>query len=144
MHVSKRVVVYRITAHQIPPGAKMKPLDWRVLINPVITPTSDEKMRIWERCLSIPGMHGQVPRHRDVRLQARKLDGSSIDIAASGFHAMVLQHECDHLDGILYPMRMTDLTTLSFNSELGDRGSSFRAIRRNSWTGRRLAANRRR
>ena len=122
VHVSKRVVVYRITAHQIPPGAQMGPLDWRVLINPVITPASDEMMTIWERCLSIPGLHGAVPRYRHVRLRTQQLDGSSTEFEAAGFHAMVLQHECDHLDGILYPMRMTDLTTLSFNSELGDRG----------------------
>ena len=122
VHVSKRMIVYRVTARQIPEGADMEPLDWRVLINPVLTPTSDEMMTIWERCLSIPGLHGRVPRHRDVRVEAQQLDGSSIDIAARGFHAMLLQHECDHLDGILYPMRMTDLASLSFNSELGDKG----------------------
>ena len=122
VHVSRRVVVYRITDHQIPADAPMEPLDWRVLINPVITSLNDEKMTIWERCLSIPGLHGEVPRYRHVRLQARQLDGTSIDFEASGFHAMVLQHECDHLDGILYPMQMIDLTSLSFNSELGDKG----------------------
>ena len=122
VHVSKRVVVYRISARQIPTGAKMKPLDWRVLINPLITPASDEKVLIWERCLSVPGLHGQVPRYKKIRLQAQQLDGSTLNIPASGFHASLLQHECDHLDGVLYPMRMTDLSSLSFNSELGDKG----------------------
>lgn len=122
VHVSKRVVVYRITEGQIPPGSRMKPLDWRILINPVVTPLTQEKKPIWERCLSIPGLHGEVPRHPKIRLQAVGLDGSGISIIASGFHAMLLQHECDHLDGILYPMRMSDLSTLAFDSELGDKG----------------------
>jgi peptide deformylase len=122
VHVSKRVVVYRIAAHQIPQGAKLKPLPWTVLVNPVIEPLTQEKKPIWERCLSVPGLHGQVPRYTRVRCTAFSLDGSRVERIARGFHAMLLQHECDHLDGILYPMRMTDLSTLAFNSELGDRG----------------------
>ncbi|HLX29526.1 MAG TPA: peptide deformylase [Casimicrobiaceae bacterium] len=122
VHVAKRVVVYRIAPHQIPQGAKLKPLPWTVLVNPVIEPLTDEKKPIWERCLSVPGLHGQVPRYTRVRCTALSLDGSRIERIARGFHAMLLQHECDHLDGILYPMRMTDLSTLAFNTELGDRG----------------------
>lgn len=122
VHVSKRVIVYRITESQIPPGSRLKPVDWRVLINPVIESLTDETISIWERCLSVPGLHGKVPRHAKVRLKAIGLDGSEINLVASGFHAMLLQHEYDHLDGILYPMRMTDMSTLSFNSELGDKG----------------------
>jgi peptide deformylase len=122
VHVSKRVVVYRIAPHQIPTGSHFKPLPWTVLINPVIEPLTDEKKLIWERCLSIPGLHGMVPRYTRVRCTAQAMDGSSIERVTRGFHAMLLQHECDHLDGILYPMRMTDLSTLAFNSELGDRG----------------------
>ena len=122
VHVSKRVIVYRITDSQIPPGSPMKSVDWRVLINPVIKPLTDEKKPIWERCLSVPGLHGQVPRYTKVSLDATALDGTGIEIVASGFHAMLLQHEYDHLDGILYPMRMGDMTTLAFNSELGDKG----------------------
>jgi peptide deformylase len=122
VHVSKRVVVYRIAPHQIPAGSHFKPLPWTVLINPVIEPLTDEKKLIWERCLSIPGLHGMVPRYTRVRCTAQAMDGSSIERVTRGFHAMLLQHECDHLDGILYPMRMTDLSTLAFNSELGDRG----------------------
>ncbi len=122
VHVSKRVVVYRIAPHQIPSGSNFKPLPWTVLINPVIEPLADDKQLIWERCLSIPGLHGMVPRYTRVRCTARAIDGSRIERVTGGFHAMLLQHECDHLDGILYPMRMTDLSTLAFNSELGDRG----------------------
>ena len=122
VHVPKRVVLYRVTEAQIPPGAELEPIDWTPLINPVIEPLSDERKPIWERCLSVPGLHGQVERHTLIRLRAQNLDGSALDITASGFHAMLLQHECDHLDGILYPMRMTDLSTLAFNSELGEKG----------------------
>jgi peptide deformylase len=122
VHVSKRVVVYRIAPHQIPAGSGFKPLPWTVLINPVIEPLTDEKKLIWERCLSIPGLHGMVPRYTRVRCTAQAMDGNPIERVTRGFHAMLLQHECDHLDGILYPMRMTELSTLAFNSELGDRG----------------------
>lgn len=122
VHVSKRVVVYRVAPHQIPAGSTMKPIPWRVLVNPVLTSLTDEKKPIWERCLSLPGLHGQVLRHTEVRVTAKQTDGRDLDITATGFHAMLLQHEIDHLDGILYPMRMTDLSTLAFNSELGDHG----------------------
>ena len=122
VHVSKRVVVYRIAPHQIPSGSGFKPLPWTVLINPVIEPLTDEKKLIWERCLSIPGLHGRVPRYTRVRCTAQAMDGTRIERVTRGFHAMLLQHECDHLDGILYPMRMNDLSTLAFNSELGEPG----------------------
>ena len=122
VHVSKRIVVYRITEKQIPDGAKMKPIDWRFLINPVITPLTEEKKPIMERCLSVPGLHGAVSRCTKIQLDATGTDGKAICLIVKGFHAMLLQHECDHLDGILYPMKMTDLSTLAFNSELGDKG----------------------
>lgn len=122
VHEAKRIVVYRVTEHQIPPASNMKPIDWQVLINPVVVPLTREKKPIWERCLSVPGLHGQVERFTEIRVDAVGLDGKPFDINASGFHAMLLQHECDHLDGILYPMRMTDLSTFAFNSELGDKG----------------------
>lgn len=121
VHVSLRVVVYRITAQQIPTGSAMQPIDWRVLINPVVTPLTQEQKPIMERCLSVPGLHGQVPRFTEIQLDAIDTDNQSVRIVASGFHAMLIQHEVDHLDGILYPMRMTDMSTLAYNSELGDR-----------------------
>ncbi|MDP6787354.1 MAG: peptide deformylase [Rhodospirillales bacterium] len=120
--VSKRLFVYRLPEHLIPPGAELKPIPWRVLINPVLEPLSDEKRPVgFEKCLSIPGLHGLVPRYTRVCVEAQQLDGSSIEITASGYHARLLQHEYDHLDGILYPQRMKDITNLAFNSELGDR-----------------------
>ena len=122
VHEPLRIVVYRITARQIPAESKMKPLDWQVLINPRVTPLTEEKKLIWERCLSVPGLHGKVPGFTRVGLSASDLNGDAIEIEASGFHAMLLQHDCDHLDGVLYPMRMSDLSTLAFNSELGDKG----------------------
>jgi len=122
VYVSKRLVLYRVAEHQIPPGSAMKPIAWTVLINPVITPLTEDKRPIWERCLSVPGLHGQVPRYTHIGCEAVGLDGKRLAVEARGFYASLLQHECDHLDGVLYPMRMTDMSTLSFNSELGDRG----------------------
>ena len=72
----------------------------------------------WEGCLSVPGMRGAVPRFRDIRYSGLTESGEAISCEASGFHARVAQHECDHLDGILYPMRMTDISTLHFVSEV--------------------------
>jgi peptide deformylase len=96
-----------------------------VLINPVIEvltgPGDGEMITGWESCLSAPGLAGQVPRHRAIRYRGIGLDGEEIVREAHGFHARVVQHECDHLDGILYPQRMTDLSALSFTSELGAR-----------------------
>ena len=122
VYVSKRVVLYRILPGRIPPGADQEPIGWTALVNPVITPTTEERRHNWERCLSIPGLHGKVARYTRIRCAYRDLAGAEVEIEAKGFHAMVLQHECDHLDGILYPMRMDDLSLLSFNSELGDKG----------------------
>ena len=70
VHVSKRVVVYRITENQIPAGPQMRPLDWRVLVNPVVEPLTEEQNPIWERCLSVPGLHGEVPRFTKIQLRA--------------------------------------------------------------------------
>ncbi len=96
-----------------------------VLINPVIEflvgPGDEEMMTGWESCLSAPGLAGWVPRHRAIRYSGIGLDGQEIAREARGFHARVVQHECDHLDGVLYPRRMTDLSTLTFTSELGAR-----------------------
>lgn len=88
-----------------------------VLINPEITPQSDEMEKGWEGCLSIPGMRGLVPRHTDIIYKGTTLDGEVLERRARGFHARVVQHECDHLDGILYPERMDDLSELIFESE---------------------------
>ncbi len=103
-----------------------------ILINPVIEPMADpvaapgdaDMVLGWESCLSAPGLAGWVPRHRAVRYRGIGLDGEEIAREARGFHARVVQHECDHLDGVLYPQRMTDLSTLSFTSELGARSQA--------------------
>ena len=85
-----------------------------------IEPLSDAKTAIWERCLSLPGLYGYVPRHNEIRLTWHDLDGVRHERIARGFHAMLVQHECDHLDGVLYPMRMADISKLTFATELGD------------------------
>ena len=116
----RRVVVYRISAERIAPGAGMEPVPWTVMINPVVTPIGEEKGMIWERCLSLPGLHGKVPRHTKIHISFQTLEGKEQEREAEDWHAMLLQHECDHLDGILYPMRMTDLSLLAFNAEPGN------------------------
>lgn len=89
-----------------------------VLINPVLTPLGDEKVSDWEGCLSVPGLRGQVPRWFRVRYQGLDDTGQPIDRSVEGFHARVVQHECDHLQGKLYPMRMTDFAQFGFTDVL--------------------------
>jgi peptide deformylase len=89
-----------------------------VLINPLITPVGADMEEGWEGCLSVPGMRGLVPRYKQVRYRGCDPDGRAIDRTVSGFHARVVQHECDHLAGILYPMRIRDLRNFGFNEEL--------------------------
>jgi len=88
-----------------------------VLINPVITPLSDDIVEGWEGCLSVPGLRGKVPRYARIRYTGLDHEGTAVDVTAEGMHARVVQHECDHLDGRLYPTRMTDLRDLVFESE---------------------------
>ena len=137
VHVSQRVLIFYVTRHRVGPGAGPgdsqgdgpgpelgdTPRDGgeiplTVLINPVIEIIDPELALGWEACLSLPGLAGQVPRHKAVRYRGLTLDGTEIIHEASGFHARVAQHEFDHLDGVLYPQRMTDLSTLTFTSEL--------------------------
>ena len=113
--VSKRVVVYSIPAARIPSGATMDPIPWTTIVNPVLTPLTAEKRPMGlERCVSLPGLFGEVPRYTKVRVQAVGLDNRPIDIVATGYHARLMQHEIDHLDGILYPMRMTEMSTFGY------------------------------
>ncbi len=95
-----------------------EPVPRTVICNPVITPLSDEIVEGWEGCLSVPGLRGKVPRHAHVRYTGVDLQGQPISREARGFHAVVVQHECDHLIGRLYPTRMTDLTQLGYTSVL--------------------------
>ncbi len=118
VHVPLRVVVFHVPAHRVTAGEGEPPKGLTVLINPVIEPLSDEKEVGWEGCLSIPGMIGAVPRFRRIRYRGLTPEGTTIERIAEGFHARVVQHECDHLDGILYPMRMTDLSQFGFVEEM--------------------------
>lgn len=89
-----------------------------VLVNPVITPLDDRIEQAWEGCLSIPGLRGFVPRFQNIRYRGCDESGALINRTASGFHARVVQHECDHLDGILYPARIEDITQFGYIEEL--------------------------
>lgn len=94
------------------------PVPRTVLVNPVITPLSDQEEEGWEGCLSVPGMRGVVPRWRRIRYTGSDAQGRRIDRVAEGFHARVVQHECDHLWGTLYPMRMRDFSRFGFTEVL--------------------------
>ncbi len=94
------------------------PVPETILINPVLTPISDVKEDGWEGCLSVPGMRGVVPRFTQLRYQGFDQFGNPIDRTVDDFHARVVQHECDHLEGILYPMRITDFAKFGFTEVL--------------------------
>jgi peptide deformylase len=111
-----RVVVFGVESNPRYPQAE--PVPQTVLINPEITPLSEAQEEDWEGCLSVPGMRGWVPRYTHVRYRGFDPFGASIDRNASQFHARVVQHECDHLDGILYPQRIRDLSRFGFIEEL--------------------------
>jgi len=123
VHESIRVVVFQAPAARSDPGlAQGEAFDHTaaltVLLNPVIEVIDPTVEGGWEGCLSVPGMRGWVERPAHIRYRGIGLDGKAIERSAKGFHARVVQHECDHLDGILYPQRMTDLTKLIFESEI--------------------------
>jgi peptide deformylase len=110
--VPLRVVIFGVTRNPRYPDAEEVPDT--VLVNPVITPSGAEMEEDWEGCLSVPGMRGVVPRFKTLRYQGFDESGNPIDRSVAGFHARVVQHECDHLDGILYPMRMRDMSQFGF------------------------------
>lgn len=114
--VDLQLVIFGLERNQRYPEAP--PVPATVLINPVITPLSEAEEEGWEGCLSVPGLRGVVPRWSRIRYQGRDLEGAMIEREATGFHARVVQHECDHLIGRLYPTRMRDLTKLGFTSVL--------------------------
>jgi len=117
--IEKRIVVYRVGASRIPAGSDLRLVPWTVMVNPEITPLTKDKVAVWERCLSIPGLHGKVPRYPRISIRYQALDGSSVELEARSSWAALLQHEVDHLDGMLYPMRMDDLSMLAFNEAPG-------------------------
>lgn len=120
--VGLRVVIFGVEANPRYPDAEPVPLT--VLINPSIEALDDVMAEDWEGCLSIPGMRGLVPRHTSVRYRGYDRHADLIDHRAGGFHARVVQHEVDHLDGILYPRRIQDLTKFGFEKELFPEGFS--------------------
>ena len=114
--VGLRVVIFGVHANARYPDAEEVPDT--VLINPELQPLSDELEEGWEGCLSVPGMRGVVPRWTRLRYSGFDELGNRFERVAENFHARVVQHECDHLDGILYPMRIRDLRNFGFNEEL--------------------------
>lgn len=116
VHVPFQLVVYFVQADREGDGGQDVPLT--TLINPEIEPLSEEIDYDWEGCLSVPGLRGLVPRHRRIRYTALTPEGTRLEQEAEGFHARVVQHECDHLAGILYPQRMDDLSLLLYEDEL--------------------------
>jgi peptide deformylase len=114
--VGLRVVIFGMEANPRYPDAE--PVPFTVLINPELTPIGEDMEEGWEGCLSVPGMRGLVPRYRQLRYTGFDAAGRPIDRTVSDFHARVVQHEVDHLDGILYPRRIRDLRQVGFSEEL--------------------------
>ena len=122
VHVPLRVVVFHVPEER---GRREgeEPVPLTVLINPEIVALTEEQAEGWEACLSVPGLAGIVPRWTRIRYSGLTAEGGRIEREAAGFHARVVQHECDHLDGILYPQRMTDLSRLVFVEEMQRSGA---------------------
>jgi peptide deformylase len=124
VHASLRLVCFHVPRARAGAGANAAPdhadgpVPLTILVNPLIEPLDDAMAEGWEACLSVPGLTGSVPRHLRIRYSGVGLDGQPIERLAEGFHARVVQHECDHLDGILYPQRMTDLSRLAYVEEI--------------------------
>ncbi|NKB60418.1 MAG: peptide deformylase [Alphaproteobacteria bacterium] len=116
VHVPLRVVMFQVPGHRETGNGEPVPLT--VLVNPEIVPLGEDQDEDWEACLSVPGLTGLVPRWTSIRYSGTTPYGERIEQMAEGFHARVVQHECDHLDGILYPARMTDMSMLMFREEL--------------------------
>ena len=114
--VPLRVVIFGMASNPRYPDAP--PVPYTEIVNPVLTPLGEETEEGWEGCLSVPGLRGVVPRWRRLRYEGLDTSGRPIRREVEGFHARVVQHECDHLDGILYPMRMKDLSRFGFTDVL--------------------------
>lgn len=120
--VGLRVVIFGFESSERYPEAP--PVPFTVLINPELAPLSDEIEEGWEGCLSVPGLRGRVPRWQHLRYAGRDPSGRRFEREVEGFHARVVQHECDHLDGILYPMRVRDFRLFGFTDALFPEGSA--------------------
>jgi peptide deformylase len=114
--VSARVVIFELKDN--PRYPHLAPVPYTVLVNPLVTPLGAEEDEGWEGCLSVPGLRGLVPRFRRLRYQGFDVQGAPIDRTVEGFHARVVQHEVDHLDGILFPQRVRDMRNFGFEDAL--------------------------
>ncbi|HKF74317.1 MAG TPA: peptide deformylase [Stellaceae bacterium] len=117
VHVSERVVVFKVPAERTTGRPLDTPMELVTIINPVIEAVGNDREIGWEGCLSVPGLRGAVPRFARIRYRGVTPEGAAIDREVEGFHARVVQHECDHLDGVLYLQRMTDHRLLAFVEE---------------------------
>ena len=122
VHVSQRLFLYSVPESRSE-GSDDPALGVQVILNPELTPEGSEMIPRIEGCLSIPGLRGEVPRYKRVRYAGYDQTGQRIEGVASGFRAHVMQHEMDHLNGILYPMRMTDMARLKFEAEMARYGA---------------------
>ena len=121
VHVPLRLFVFYMPAGRAAEAdgdAAEREIAPHAVINPEIVPIGEEKRLSWEGCLSIPGLRAAVPRFAQIRYAGLDRDGGKLEREASGLHAVIVQHEYDHLDGILYPMRMSDFSKMGFNEEL--------------------------
>ena len=114
--IGARVVIFELKDN--PRYPHIKPVPYTVLVNPILTPLTEEQDEGWEGCLSVPGMRGLVPRFTRLRYQGFDAHGTPLDRTVEGFHARVVQHEVDHLDGILFPQRVRDLRNFGFEDVL--------------------------
>jgi peptide deformylase len=121
--VSLRVVIFEVQRNPRYPDAGEVP--YTVLVNPTLTPLGEVTEDGWEGCLSVPGLRGLVPRYRRLRYRGCDANGLPIDRTVDGFHARVVQHEVDHLDGILYPMRLRSLNDLGYEDTLFPTGAAL-------------------
>ncbi len=119
VHVGLRLFVFMVQPHRASGLEGDDAMPRTVLINPEVEAVGDAMQLCWEGCLSIPGLRGVVPRHQRIRYRGVDCDGTLIEREAAGFHADVVQHEFDHLNGILYPMRITDFSRFGFAEEIG-------------------------
>ncbi len=118
VHVSKRVVIFFVPESRNGEDEEDTPAELTVMINPVIEPLSDETNLDWEACLSVPDLMGAVERYSHIKYSWDTLEGNREERIASGFHARAVQHECDHLDGMLYPVRMSDFTLFGYAEDI--------------------------
>ncbi|MCC7274341.1 MAG: peptide deformylase [Alphaproteobacteria bacterium] len=129
VHVPLRVVIFRVRAERVTGDPEDVVLPMQALVNPAIEPLGEEKNLRWEGCLSVPGLRGAVPRWRRLRYRGLDLDGNPVERVVAAYHAGLVQHEFDHLDGILYPARMTDFSLFGFNEEIAKYPPEVEAVR---------------